>query len=375
MKRKIRTKEEIQILKTQKPPLCMCGCKKEVTWSKEKYKWNIVIQGHNGRTKPIPETKLCECGCGEYTKPGNRFIYGHQRKGAKQSKEARRKLSIVNGGTGILREDIKPPLCECGCREEVAWSTGRCKWNKYVHGHNGRGKPGSRTGQKASKETRRKQSIGSGSNGVLNENVKLRLCECGCGEYTNIQKGKAKEFILGHNSIANSDSIKEQGKERWKDLDYRKTQTKSHKKYWSKPGSSERMSVACVKKFEDPDERKKTSDGVKRYFEDPEALIKLSCALRGISREEWKDFIAKEPYCSIWTKEYINFIKERDNWKCQNTKCWKTSKTICAHHIDYNKKNCVPENIITVCLSCNSRANANRKYWQKFYTNIMNRRI
>jgi len=43
-----------------------------------------------------------------------------------------------------------------------------------------------------------------------------------------------------------------------------------------------------------------------------------------------------------------------------------------GHHIDYNKKNCDPSNIITVCGSCNSRANKDREYWTKFYREIMN---
>jgi 5-methylcytosine-specific restriction endonuclease McrA len=38
-----------------------------------------------------------------------------------------------------------------------------------------------------------------------------------------------------------------------------------------------------------------------------------------------------------------------------------------AHHIDYDKKNCDQQNLITLCSACNSKANFNRPYWQDFY--------
>ena len=73
-------------------------------------------------------------------------------------------------------------------------------------------------------------------------------------------------------------------------------------------------------------------------------------------------------------KEYKEILKQRDNYECQNPDCWKTSDRLCGHHIDYDKMNCIPENIITICLSCNARANKDREYWQEFYTNIMQKR-
>ncbi len=36
---------------------------------------------------------LCECGCGEFVRPGKRFIYGHNRRGMKNTVEAKRKVS------------------------------------------------------------------------------------------------------------------------------------------------------------------------------------------------------------------------------------------------------------------------------------------
>jgi hypothetical protein len=88
----------------------------------------------------------------------------------------------------------------------------------------------------------------------------------------------------------------------------------------------------------------------------------------GEGHPNWKGGISCEPYCDAWAdKEYKESIKKRDNHQCQNPDCWQTSKRLTVHHIDYNKKNCVPENLITLCNSCNIRANYNRNYWKKLY--------
>jgi len=44
------------------------------------------------------------------------------------------------------------------------------------------------------------------------------------------------------------------------------------------------------------------------------------------------------------------------------------------HHINYDKKDCRPENIIKLCSSCNSLANFDREWWESFYKEIMRRR-
>ncbi len=233
----------------------------------------------------------------------------------------------------------EPPLCKCGCMEKVKWNKCWRNWNTYLPGHHSKGK-------KLTKEQRRNQSIGKGGTGILKEEIKPKLCACGCGEYTK----PGNTFIYGHRNKGDLHPLTG------------RKQTDEHNR---------NISLGNKGKKRSKEHCKNTSKGMKKYFEDPEALIRASCAQQCIKREDWKGFISQEPYCDVWTKEYKDFIKERDEWKCLNPKCRKTSKTICAHHIDYNKKNCEPWNIITVCMSCNGRANGNRKYWQKFYTNIM----
>lgn len=49
---------------------------------------------------------LCECGCRERAKPGNRFLYGHNRKGTKLSKEHKRKILEANKGGFVMKKFV-----------------------------------------------------------------------------------------------------------------------------------------------------------------------------------------------------------------------------------------------------------------------------
>ena len=88
--------------------------------------------------------RICKCGCGEFVKPGNRFINGHNARGpnhpmfGKRPKRPRR---------------MKP--CECGC------GGGAELGRMFMHGHNrvgikGKDHPG--YGSKQSEATKKKRS-------------------------------------------------------------------------------------------------------------------------------------------------------------------------------------------------------------------------
>ena len=94
----------------------------------------------------------------------------------------------------------------------------------------------------------------------------------------------------------------------------------------------------------------------------------------GPLNSQWKGGKKSEPYCYSWKdSEFKSFIKERDSHRCQNPDCWKTFNNLSIHHIDYDKKNCHPDNLITVCVSCNSRANVDRRWHKSWYNAIMQR--
>jgi len=95
-------------------------------------------------------------------------------------------------------------------------------------------------------------------------------------------------------------------------------------------------------------------------------------AMVGEGNSNWKGGIACEPYAPIWVdKRFKAGIRERDSFTCQNPECRKNSDVLTIHHIDYDKKNCELENLITLCNSCNCRANFNREFWQAGYEEII----
>lgn len=76
-----------------------------------------------------------------------------------------------------------------------------------------------------------------------------------------------------------------------------------------------------------------------------------------------------EEYGLDWTKTLKRSIRERDNYVCQLCSKIQCDYAFDVHHIDYNKKNCNPDNLITLCRSCHAKTNYKRDYWKEYFTN------
>ena len=96
----------------------------------------------------------------------------------------------------------------------------------------------------------------------------------------------------------------------------------------------------------------------------------------GENHYNWQGGKSFEEYCAIWKdKEFRLDIMGRDAYTCLNPYCDSNNPDdLTIHHIDYDKKNCHPKNLITVCRSCNSRANKDRKWHKAWYQAIIFRR-
>lgn len=172
---------------------CVCGCG-QLTNAGKKY-----VHGHNnppkteegleklrqskvGNTfgkknrKYIKLMQLCLCDCGELTRPGYRFIAGHQRTG----KPARNKG---------LNPKPEAQLCQCSCGQYAK------PGDHYIHGHNRRKEP-----------------------------KQLNLCKCGCGTLVK------HSYVIGHYNIGRKRSAEQCEKHRQWMLDNPdKTNPKRHK--------------------------------------------------------------------------------------------------------------------------------------------------
>lgn len=218
-------------------------------------------------------------------------------------------------------------LCECGCGEKVK------KGNRYIFNHHGKNKEQSDEHIRKVIESRKI--------------VKIRyivFCKCGCG----IKAKPGREYIFGHQRIGRIHS--KESKER---MSKTKTGVSTKQPCWTE----ERK-----KKFSITKTGYKASDETKK---------KMSDVRIGEKNHNWQDGKSFEPYSIEFNDQLKRKIRKRDNNQCQNPNCWNTSKRLCIHHIDYNKSNCLEDNLITLCTSCNGRANKNKEYWIEFYRNIV----
>ena len=89
--------------------------------------------------------------------------------------------------------------------------------------------------------------------------------------------------------------------------------------------------------------------------------------MSGENSPHWLGGKSFEPYTIEWTKTLKRAIRERDHYTCQL--CGKLQEDIafCIHHIDYDKKNCNPNNLITLCKNCHTITNHNREYWVNYF--------
>jgi len=88
--------------------------------------------------------------------------------------------------------------------------------------------------------------------------------------------------------------------------------------------------------------------------------------ISGEKNHFWKGGKSFEPYTTDWTRTLRQSIRERDKYRCQLCGEPQGDKALCVHHIDYNKKNCNPNNLISLCGNCHIKTNFNRGYWIQF---------
>ena len=73
-----------------------------------------------------------------------------------------------------------------------------------------------------------------------------------------------------------------------------------------------------------------------------------------------------------WTDTLREATRQRDNYMCQECGIHQDelegfNKKLDVHHIDYDKDNCEPSNLITLCRKCHTKTNVNRDYWEQYF--------
>jgi hypothetical protein len=98
----------------------------------------------------------------------------------------------------------------------------------------------------------------------------------------------------------------------------------------------------------------------------------------GKENSSWINGISQTGYPHIFNNNLKLKIRQRDNYKCnccelkeENHYRGNKKLNLTIHHVDYNKKNCKEDNLISLCYKCNIKANFNRDYWYAYYTYLM----
>lgn len=277
-------------------------------------------------------------------------------------------------------------LCECGCGETVSLVTKtNNKWGyikgqpvRFIRGHYIRvNNPGdnpeirarmtaANKGKKRSLETRAK--ISKNHADVTGEKNPFYGKHLSNETKTKISKANTGRTVTPETRK----KISKAGKGR---IHFSETRTKistANKGHVLSPETKMKIAKAQTGKTPSSETRMKMSIANMGRIVSLEVRAKMS----GKNNPSWRGGVSFEPYCKVFNnKEWREIIYDRDKDKfCWNPLCTGRGSKETLHHIDYNKKECNPVNIIKICNSCNAIANGDRDWWKGFYTALQEKR-
>lgn len=173
--------------------------------------------------------------------------------------------------------------------------------------------------------------------------------------------------------------------ERWRDSKHRILIKKVIKKTWKNPNRKKIAIKKAKEQWKDPSHRILISQKAKIKYLNPQEHVKTGLALR----KKWKDpeFRAKHcgennhfyihgrneyPYGLGWTELLKQEIRDRDSHLCRNCKKKENGRAHDVHHIDFDKINNDPINLITLCKRCHdaTKPKYNRKKWINYFQKL-----
>jgi hypothetical protein len=106
-----------------------------------------------------------------------------------------------------------------------------------------------------------------------------------------------------------------------------------------------------------------------------ESRKRISLGHKGEKNCRWQGGKSFEDYGIEWTDILRQSIRERDGYACKKcginqSELLGMHKKLSVHHIDYDKKNLDPKNLITLCVSCHMKTNFNREKWLEYFKSL-----
>jgi len=155
---------------------------------------------------------------------------------------------------------------------------------------------------------------------------------------------------------------------------------------WANPEAREVIYESLMRVWEDPEFRQRLSDMMTAQWQDsefrqkqaeawtPEARQRQAEAWAGENNPNWRGGLSLEPYGPDFSDELKAYIRSRDSYRCAVCNVAEDGHAHHCHHLDYNKANNDPSNLITLCRPCHSRTNTNRRFWRTILAPVARRR-
>jgi len=179
------------------------------------------------------------------------------------------------------------------------------------------------------------------------------LCACGCGQLRNKYdvKGRERKYIRGHSK----GGYFEEGFNPW--------------------NKEKKMPGWAIKRGKEAAGYKDGRTLVVNHCIDCGEEVSYSsvrcvkCAHKMELNSSWLGGKSFEPYGNKFNDELKEKIRKRDNYTCQE--CGYAQEelgyALSVHHIDYNKKNSILDNLVSLCKSCHQKTNFNREDWINYF--------
>ena len=160
-------------------------------------------------------------------------------------------------------------------------------------------------------------------------------------------------------------------------MGFKKNCTPWNKGQKTSKGVRKKLSEAHVGKKHSAETRKKISKANKGKDTwckgkklSKETRIKMGKSRIGKKNHNWKGGCSHYPLG--WTGLLKESIRKRDNYICQECGIHQDelrgrNKKLDCHHIDYNKENLNPKNLISLCRKCHLKTNFDREYWYDYF--------
>jgi len=152
-------------------------------------------------------------------------------------------------------------------------------------------------------------------------------------------------------------------------------------KWPSKRGKSGLCHKCAVSRPFDDIHKQKISNALTGYVKTPTHRARISAAATERFKDPtnvpwWEGGKSFEDYSPQFNERLKEQIRKRDSYRCQE--CFRhqseLGRRLDVHHINFDKKNCKPENLIALCASCHNQTKYGRADWTEYYQERMKER-